>query len=232
MSKKSLIYLGAGALALLVLAFIFRDTLRLAIDFALHIDRHLEELAQNYGPWLYGILFLIIFCETGLVVTPILPGDSLLFITGAIAAQGHLDIYLICLLLIAAAVLGDMVNFYIGKYFGVKLLEKNLIRRSHYEKAHGFYEKYGGRTIIIARFMPIVRTLAPFVAGISRMDYRRFSAYNVIGALVWIISITVLGYFFGSLPFIKNNLSKVVLLIIVLSILPAIVEFIRVNRKK
>ena len=231
MSRNKRLLGGAAALLALLLVLFWPQLWKL-VDFVLHIDRHLTELSAQYGPWLYAILFLIIFCETGLVITPILPGDSLLFITGTLAATGHLDIGFICLLLTGAAILGDLVNFYIGKYFGARLLERKLIKESHYQRAYGFYEKYGGRTIILARFVPIVRTLAPFVAGLSHMEYKRFFAYNIIGALIWIVGITVLGYSFGTLPLVQKHFGKVVLLIIGLSVLPALIEIIRVRRER
>ncbi len=203
------------------------------IDFILHIDQHLTELAAQYGVWIYGILFLIIFCETGLVVMPLLPGDSLLFAAGSIAAIGKMNIHLMVVLLIIAAILGDAVNFMIGKFFGEKLFanpNSKIFKQSHLQKTQQFYAKHGGKTIILARFIPIVRTFAPFVAGMGHMTYHHFLAYNVIGGVLWVTIFSYLGYFFGNLPIVKDNLSLVLVAIIVLSILPGIVEIIRHKR--
>ena len=197
------------------------------IDFVLHIDQHLIELTQTYGLWIYAILFLIVFCETGLVVTPFLPGDSLLFAAGAVAALGGMNVHIAAGLLLAAAVIGDAVNFAIGKYFGEKLFAKpdsRVFKREYLAKTHAFYEKYGGKTIILARFVPIVRTFAPFVAGMGNMHYGRFIRYNIIGALMWVGLLTYAGYFFGELPVVKNNFGLVVIGIIVVSVLPMVVE--------
>ena len=197
------------------------------IDFVLHIDQHLIELTQTYGLWIYAILFLIVFCETGLVVTPFLPGDSLLFAAGAVAALGGMNVHIAAGLLLAAAVIGDAVNFAIGKYFGEKLFAKpdsRVFKREYLDKTHAFYEKYGGKTIILARFVPIVRTFAPFVAGMGNMHYGRFIRYNIIGALMWVGLLTYAGYFFGELPVVKNNFGLVVIGIIVVSVLPMAVE--------
>ena len=197
------------------------------IDFVLHIDQHLIALTQTYGLWIYAILFLIVFCETGLVVTPFLPGDSLLFAAGAVAALGGMNVHIAAGLLLAAAVIGDAVNFAIGKYFGEKLFAKpdsRVFKREYLAKTHAFYEKYGGKTIILARFVPIVRTFAPFVAGMGDMHYGRFIRYNIIGALVWVGLLTYAGYFFGELPVVKNNFGLVVIGIIVVSVLPMVVE--------
>ena len=203
------------------------------IDFFLHIDQHLTELAAQYGAWIYGILFLIIFCETGLVVMPLLPGDSLLFAAGSIAAIGEMNIHLMVVLLIIAAILGDAVNFMIGKFFGEKLFanpNSKIFKQSHLQKTQQFYAKHGGKTIILARFIPIVRTFAPFVAGMGHMTYHHFLAYNVIGGVLWVTIFSYLGYFFGNLPIVKDNLSLVLIAIIVLSILPGIIEIIRHKR--
>ena len=197
------------------------------IDFVLHIDQHLIELTQTYGLWIYAILFLIVFCETGLVVTPFLPGDSLLFAAGAVAVLGGMNVHIAAALLLAAAVIGDAVNFAIGKYFGEKLFAKpdsRMFKREYLDKTHAFYEKYGGKTIILARFVPIVRTFAPFVAGMGNMHYGRFIRYNIIGALMWVGLLTYAGYFFGELPVVKNNFGLVVIGIIVVSVLPMAVE--------
>ena len=203
------------------------------IDFILHIDQHLTELAAQYGVWIYGILFLIIFCETGLVVMPLLPGDSLLFAAGSIAAIGKMNIHLMVVLLIIAAILGDAVNFMVGKFFGEKLFanpNSKIFKQSHLQKTQQFYAKHGGKTIILARFIPIVRTFAPFVAGMGHMTYHHFLAYNVIGGVLWVTIFSYLGYFFGNLPIVKDNLSLVLIAIIVLSVLPGIVEIIRHKR--
>lgn len=207
------------------------------IDFILHIDQHLVHLSAQYGPWIYAILFVVIFCETGLVVTPFLPGDSLLFAAGGIAAIGGMNIHVMVLLLLAAAILGDAANFMIGKYFGQKLFanpDSKIFRRSYLEKTHTFYEKHGGKTIIIARFVPIVRTFAPFVAGMGDMHYGTFIRYNIIGAVLWVLLFSYAGYFFANIPVVKNNLGLVMAAIIVISLLPAVVEVIRakLNAKK
>lgn len=206
------------------------------IDFILNIDVHLVEIVNNYQTWTYLILFLIIFAETGLVVTPFLPGDSLLFAAGAIIAKPETDlnIYLMCILLIVAAIIGDMVNYHIGKYIGPKAFSGRykLLKQEYLDKTQSFYNKYGGKTIIYARFVPIIRTFAPFVAGVGSMQYSRFASYNVIGAIVWIVSFLFLGYFFGGIPVIKDNFTIVIFAIIVLSILPPFIEIIRERRKK
>lgn len=205
------------------------------IDFILHIDAHLTELATQYGILIYAILFLIIFMETGLVVTPFLPGDSLLFAAGGIAAVGSMNIHVMVLLLLFAAVLGDAVNFMIGKYFGAKLFanpDSKIFRRAYLEKTHQFYAKHGGKTIILARFVPIVRTFAPFVAGMGNMHYATFIRYNIIGAVLWVVLFSYGGYFFANIPVVKNNLSLVLAAIIVVSILPGIIEIWRAKRVK
>ena len=200
------------------------------IDFILHIDQHLTALSAQYGMWIYAILFLIIFCETGLVATPFLPGDSLLFAAGGIAAVGGMNIHIMVLIVLVAAILGDAANFMIGKYFGAKLFsnpDSKIFRRAYLEKTHAFYEKHGGKTIIIARFVPIVRTFAPFVAGMGYMHYGGFIRYNIIGALAWVLLFSYLGYFFANIPLVKNNLGLVLGAIIVISILPAVIEIVR-----
>jgi membrane-associated protein len=206
------------------------------IDFILNIDVHLVEIVNNYQTWTYLILFLIIFAETGLVVTPFLPGDSLLFAAGAIIAKPETDlnIFLMCILLIVAAILGDMVNYHIGKYIGPKAFsgKYKLLKQEYLDKTQSFYNKYGGKTIIYARFVPIIRTFAPFVAGVGSMNYSRFASYNVIGAIVWIVSFLFLGYFFGGIPVIKDNFTIVIFAIIILSMLPPFIEVIRERRKK
>lgn len=205
------------------------------IDMVLHIDQHLGPLIQEFGPWFYVIMFLVIFCETGLVVTPFLPGDSLLFALGAFAAgTGPLDLSTLIISLSIAAILGDTVNYWIGAKLGPRIFRGENVRflnRKHLERTHEFYERYGGKTIIIARFVPIVRTFAPFVAGMGKMTYRRFMSFNVIGGLVWIISFLVLGYFFGNMPLVKKNFGLVIIVIIILSILPGVFEFWRERRR-
>src|SRR3989344_3226285 len=198
------------------------------IDFALHIDKYLGILIQMYGLWIYAILFLIIFLETGLVFTPFLPGDSLLFVTGTYAGSGMINLPVIIILFIVAAVLGDAVNFYIGKKFGILIFEKNkLVNIKYYEKTQKFYNKHGGKTIILARFIPIVRTFAPFVAGISKMKYLRFLSYNIIGGIVWVLVFVLSGYFFGKITFVEQNLTLVTYIIILISFIPAVIEFVR-----
>ncbi|CAM3573010.1 DedA family protein [Rahnella bruchi] len=205
------------------------------IDFILHIDVHLAELVAQYGIWVYGILFLILFCETGLVVTPFLPGDSLLFVAGALAALpgNDLNVHVMVALMAVAAILGDAVNYTIGRVFGERLFsnpDSKIFRRSYLDKTHKFYEKHGGKTIILARFVPIVRTFAPFVAGMGHMSYRHFAAYNVIGALVWVLLFTYAGYIFGDLPIVQENLKLLIVAIIVVSILPGVIEIWRHKR--
>ncbi len=203
------------------------------IDFILNIDQHLQVLAADYGLWVYAILFLIIFCETGLVVTPLLPGDSLLFAAGGLAAIGEMNVHLMVVILVIAAILGDTTNFHIGKYFGHRLFanpDSKIFRRSYLEKTHAFYTKHGGKTIILARFVPIVRTFAPFVAGMSNMNYAQFSRYNIIGALLWVPIFSYLGYFFANIPIVRDNLSLVLIAIILLSVLPGVIEIVRHRR--
>ncbi|GBU12956.1 DedA family inner membrane protein [Enterobacterales bacterium] len=211
------------------------DFIHFIIDFILHIDVHLAELVAQYGVWVYAILFLILFCETGLVVTPFLPGDSLLFVAGALAALpgNDLNVHLMVVLMVVAAVVGDALNYTIGRLFGERLFSNpnsKIFRRSYLDQTHKFYEKHGGKTIILARFVPIVRTFAPFVAGMGHMSYRHFAAYNVIGALVWVLLFTYAGYLFGNVPIIQENLKLLIVAIIVLSILPGIVEIWRHKR--
>ncbi len=203
-------------------------------DLLVHLDRHLAVLLQQYGAWVYLLLFAIIFCETGLVVTPFLPGDSLLFIAGALAAGGSIDMHLLALLLVAAAVLGNTVNYSIGRFIGPKVFhweESRFFNRRALDRAHAFYEKHGGKTIVITRFVPILRTFAPFVAGIARMTYLNFTAYNVAGALAWVLLLLYAGYWFGNVPFVKQNLSWVILGIIVLSVTPLVLEYVRQRLK-
>jgi len=205
------------------------------IDFILHIDKHLVEIVNDYQTWTYLILFLIIFAETGLVVTPFLPGDSLLFAAGAIVAKPDTDlnIFVMCGLLIIAAILGDLVNYHIGKYVGPKAFsgKYKLLKKEYLERTQSFYLKHGGKTIIYARFIPIVRTFAPFVAGIGSMTYSKFASFNVIGGFLWVSAFLFLGYYFGGLPFIKNNFTYVIFAIIILSVLPAIIEMLRGKSK-
>ena len=210
------------------------EIIRELISFILHIDVHLAELVANHGPWVYAILFLIVFAETGFVVTPFLPGDSLLFATGAICALGGLDVWYICGLLFVAAVLGDTVNYWTGYYVGPKVfrVDRWFLKRAHLERTQVFCEKYGGKAIVFARFVPIVRTFAPFVVGVGRMQYKRFMFFNVFGGLVWVLSFTLAGYFFGNMPVVKKNFSLVILIIIVLSIMPAVFEFWKHYRSK
>jgi len=203
------------------------------IDFVLHIDKHLVEIVNDYQTWTYLILFLIIFIETGVVVMPFLPGDSLLFAAGMLAAQpNELNVWIMIALLLIAAIAGDSMNYSIGRRFGMeitkfKLFGKRVVKDEQIEKTHSFYEKYGSKTIVIARFVPIVRTLAPFVGGIGRMHYGTFLTYNVVGGFLWVVGITLAGYFLGNIPIIRDNFSKVVLLIIFISILPIIFEVVR-----
>jgi len=205
------------------------------IDFILHIDKHLVEIVNDYQTWTYLILFLIIFAETGLVVTPFLPGDSLLFAAGAIVAKPDTDlnIFVMCGLLIIAAILGDLVNYHIGKYVGPKAFsgKYKLLKKEYLERTQSFYIKHGGKTIIYARFIPIVRTFAPFVAGIGTMTYSKFASFNIVGGFVWVSAFLFLGYYFGGLPLIKNNFTYVIFAIIILSVLPAIVEMLRGKSK-
>ncbi len=205
-------------------------------DFILHIDDHLVAIVNSYQTWTYLILFLIIFAETGLVVTPFLPGDSLLFAAGAIIAkpETNLNIWLMWVILMAAAILGDLVNYHIGKFIGPRAFSGKfkLLKREYLEKTQAFYDKHGGKTIIYARFIPIIRTFAPFIAGIGAMGYLRFASFNLVGGVLWVSSFLLLGYFFGGLPMIKDNFTYVVLAIIFLSLVPPIVELIRGSNKK
>ncbi|WP_211823705.1 DedA family protein [Proteus terrae] len=213
----------------------FVDLIKFLIDFILHIDAHLAELVAQYGTWVYAILFLIVFCETGLVVTPFLPGDSLLFVAGALASleTNDVNVHIIVLLLLCAAILGDAVNYSIGRLFGEKLFSKSdskIFRREYLDKTHAFYEKHGGKAIILARFVPIIRTFAPFVAGMGKMSYRHFAFYNVTGAIVWVLLFTYAGYFFGDLDIVQKNLKLLIVAIIVISILPGVIEILRHRR--
>jgi membrane-associated protein len=200
------------------------------IDIVLHLDAQLLSLTQQYGVWVYAILFLIIYSETGLVIAPFLPGDSLLFVAGALCGMGALQLEWLVPLLVLAAFSGDNTNYWVGRLVGMSLLKRTggrLIRREHIDKTHAFYEKHGGKTVILARFLPILRTFAPFVAGIGMMDYRKFVMFSALGSVAWITSLTVAGYLFGNIPVVKNNLTLIIVIIIVISLLPAISEFIR-----
>lgn len=203
------------------------------IDFFLHIDAHLANVIAQYGTLTYAILFVVIFCETGLVVTPILPGDSLLFAAGAFAARGSLNVFFVFALLSIAAIVGDAVNYAIGAYLGPKVFTKNyrFLNQNHLKIAEEFYAKHGNKTIVMARFVPIVRTLAPFLAGVSKMSYPKFASYNIVGGLLWVALCVFGGYFFGNIPFVEKHFSAVILVIIVISILPGVIHVIREKRK-
>ena len=209
------------------------ELLKHLLDFVLHLDKHLPPIIQEYGAWTYLLLFAIVFCETGLVVTPFLPGDSLLFAAGAFTATGALSLWVLIAVLAAAAIVGDTVNYWVGHFLGHRLIHARrfrVIKPEHLARTHEFFEKYGGKTIIIARFVPIVRTFAPFVAGLGSMSYGRFMSYNVIGGAGWVVVCTVAGNLFGNLPVVKKNFSLVVLMIIFLSLVPAVWEFWRARR--
>lgn len=202
------------------------------LDFFIHLDAHLLSVIEQYGTWTYALLFFIVFCETGLVVTPFLPGDSLLFAAGTFAGAGSLHFGFILFLLCIAGIIGDTVNYFIGRFFGSQLvrIDGRLIKPQHLEKTRAFYAKHGGKTIILARFIPIVRTFAPFVAGIGKMDYRVFSAYNVVGATLWAGLFVGGGYLFGNIPIVRDNFSVVILAIIVISVLPGVMEYAKHRR--
>jgi membrane-associated protein len=210
------------------------EFLALVIDILLHLDQHLVVFVENYGAWVYALLFVIVFAETGLVVTPVLPGDSLLFVAGTLAAAGGMDVVWLMTTLIVAAILGDTVNYWIGNYVGPKVFsaESRLLNKAHLERAHRFYERHGGKTIVIARFIPIIRTFAPFVAGIGKMSYPRFLLYNVGGAVLWVVSLVAAGFYFGELPFVKQNLTLIIVLIVIISILPGVFEYLRHRRAR
>ena len=208
------------------------DLVKKLIDFVLHIDRHLAEIIADYGVWTYAVLFIIIFAETGFVVTPFLPGDSLLFAAGAFSAKPEtgLNVHLMAFLLFVAAVLGDTVNYWLGAKIGPAVFKREdsmFLRRKHLDRAHGFFEKYGGRAIILARFVPIIRTFVPFVAGVGKMTYSRFLTYNVVGAFIWIYFFTYAGFMFGNQPFVQKNFKLVILAIIFLSVVPIVWELWR-----
>lgn len=205
------------------------------LDLLLHLDTHLLALTQQYGEWIYAILFAIIFCETGLVVTPFLPGDSLLFVAGALCGMGALQMEMVIPLLILAAFCGDNTNYWIGRLVGMRLLSggwtSRFIKREHLDRTHAFYEKHGGKTILFARFLPIIRTFAPFVAGIGLMRYRLFVLYSALGSFAWIVSLTLAGYLFGNIPLVKNNLTLIVLGIMAVTLLPVFMEVIRQRKR-
>ena len=204
------------------------------VDIILHLDKYLAVLLAEYGVWVYAILFAIIFCETGLVVTPFLPGDSLLFVAGAAAAAGGMNIWILSGLLFVAAVLGDNTNYWIGRYIGPRVFrweESRFFNRAAFDKTHAYFESHGGKTIIIARFLPILRTFAPFVAGVGKMTYSRFLPLDILGGAIWIYSLTFAGFLFGNIPFIKNNLSFVILVIIALSLMPLFLSWLRHRRR-
>ncbi len=209
------------------------DLIASFIDIVLHLDKHLAILVQQYGVWIYAILFAIIFSETGFVVTPFLPGDSLLFAAGALAALGGMDIVILVVVLVAAAALGNMLNYQIGRYLGPKVFHwesSRFFNKAALEKTHAFYEKHGGKTLVISRFLPLFRTFAPFVSGVAAMDYPRFLAFNFVGALLWVLSLTFAGYFFGNLPWVQSNLSVVIIGIVVVSMLPMAIGWWRQRR--
>ncbi|MEF8721527.1 DedA family protein [Candidatus Accumulibacter phosphatis] len=200
------------------------------IDIVLHLDKHLAMLVEQYGQWIYVILFVIIFSETGFVVTPFLPGDSLLFVAGALAAVGGMDISILMVVLMAAAILGNMLNYQIGRYFGPKVFhweQSRFFNRAALDKTHAFYEKHGGKTLVISRFLPLFRTFAPFVAGIGAMSYARFTFFNLVGGVSWVGSLTLAGYLFGNLPWIQKNLTLVILVIIAISLLPLLIGWLQ-----
>ena len=212
------------------------ELIHFLIDFILHIDDHLGEIIQNYGLWIYAIIFLIVFCETGLVVTPFLPGDSLLFATGAIIAaqpEAGLSFWVMYGIIFVAAVIGDTTNYHIGKFIGEGVFKKEskYIKKEYLDKTRAFYEKHGGKAIVYARFVPIIRTFAPFVAGVGTMEYKRFFFYNVFGAFLWVTLFLGAGFLFGNLDFIKNNFSMVILTIILVSLMPIVIEYIKARRQ-
>lgn len=210
------------------------EVLQAFIDFILHLDIHLKELVSRYGLFTYGILFSVVFAETGFVITPFLPGDSLLFAAGAIAALGSLNIWGVITILLIAAILGDTVNYWIGHFFGQKIVDNpriTFINQEHIDKTEQFFKKYGGKTIILARFVPIVRTFAPFVAGVGNMEYGKFIVFNVIGGVIWVTLFTLAGYFFGNLPFVQKNFHYAIFAIIFLSLTPVIYEYIQHKRR-
>src|SRR5687767_8444202 len=210
------------------------ETLAALWDLVVHLDSHLAAFVAQHGTWVYALLFVIVFCETGLVVTPFLPGDSLLFVTGALAAAGGMDIVVVMSVLVSAALCGDNVNYWIGRWAGPRVFhyrESRWFNPKHLEHAHAFYEKHGGKTIIIARFVPIVRTYVPFVAGVGAMPYLRFLAFCILGALIWVVSLCLAGYWFGNQPIVRNNLTAVILIIVALSVSPGVFAWLRSRRQ-
>lgn len=209
------------------------EFLKQVADFFLHLDKHLSEVISQYGVWTHVLLFLIVFCETGLVITPFLPGDSLLFAAGTFAALGSLNVWILVITLTIAAILGDTVNYWIGKRIGPAAFSGNLpfLKQEHLRKTEQFYLRHGRKTIILARFVPIVRTFAPFVAGVGSMDYGRFLAYNVIGGVVWVWMFTLAGFYFGNIPAVKKNFTMVILAIIVISVMPIVIEWVKARRR-
>ncbi|MGH7581475.1 MAG: DedA family protein [Gemmatimonadales bacterium] len=210
------------------------DLLRSFLDLFLHLDSHLSEIIGKYGVWTHLILFVIVFAETGLVVTPFLPGDSLLFAAGTFAAIGSLDLWLLIVLLVGAAILGDTVNYWVGAWIGPRAFSGNVrfLRKDYLDRTHAFYEKHGGKTIILARFVPIIRTFAPFVAGVGAMSYPKFITYNVVGAVLWVGLFVPAGYFFGNIPAVRKNFTLVILAIIAISVLPIALEAMRARRSR
>ena len=203
-------------------------------DMLLHLDKYIDLLIRDYGMWTYLIFFIIVFCETGLVVTPFLPGDSLLFVAGTFAALGSLNLMWLLVILSAAAILGDTINYWIGNYIGPKVFQmqnSRVFRKEHLDRTHQFYEKYGPITIVIGRFIPIIRTFAPFLAGVGSMTYGKFLTYNVVGGILWIASFTLGGYFFGNLPFVRKNFTAVIIAIIIISVMPTVIEYMRQRRQ-
>lgn len=206
------------------------ELLLTVFDFVLHLDRHLGALVRDYGPWIYVILFLIVFCETGLVVTPFLPGDSLLFVAGTLAALGGINVHLLVVLLAVAAISGNTCNYAVGRFLGPRLFRNRKSRwlnPEYLERTHAFYEKYGGIAVVISRFVPIIRTYVPFVAGLGAMSYGKFTVYNVFGALMWVLSITYLGYFFGNIPWIKERQGVIIIGIVLVSVVPVVIGFFK-----
>src|SRR5215211_3488576 len=210
------------------------DWVKQFVDLFLHLDTHLGQVISQFGTWTYLILFLIVFCETGLVITPLLPGDSLLFAAGTFAALGDLDVQVMILLLVVAAVAGDTVNYWVGAAIGPRAFQGNLrfLKKEHLDRTHAFYEKHGGKTTILARFVPIIRTFAPFVAGVGAMSYGRFLTYNVVGAVLWVGLFVLGGYFFGNLPIVRANFTLVILAIIAISVLPMVIEAIKARSRR
>jgi membrane-associated protein len=210
------------------------EPIRSILDLFIHLDQHLSRVISEYGTWTHFILFLIVFCETGLVVTPFLPGDSLLFAAGTFAALGALDLWVIILLLTLAAILGDTVNYWVGAYIGPRAFRSNgrLLRQEYLDRTHAFYEKHGGKTIILARFVPIIRTFAPFVAGVGAMSYPKFITYNVVGAMLWVGLFVLGGYFFGNIPTVRENFTLVILAIILISVVPIVLEAVKARRRR